>query len=37
LRSSYPSATDTWTGIAVATGVSLTGTLTVTAYALCSL
>jgi hypothetical protein len=37
LRSSYPSAADTWTGVAVATGISLTGSVTVTAYALCSL
>lgn len=37
LRSSYPSGTSTWTAIAVATGVSLVGTLTVNVYALCSL
>jgi hypothetical protein len=37
LRSSYPSAADAWTAIGVITGVSLTGSVTVTAYVLCSL
>jgi hypothetical protein len=37
LRSSYPSATGTWTAVAVATGLSATGSMTLTAYALCSL
>jgi hypothetical protein len=38
LRTSYPSATDTWTAVAVVTAAlpALT-TTTVTAYALCSL
>jgi hypothetical protein len=37
LRSSYPSATDTWTGVAVVTlNLPLGTTTTVTAYALCS-
>jgi hypothetical protein len=37
LRSSYPSATDTWTGVAVVTlALPLGTTTTVTAYALCS-
>jgi hypothetical protein len=37
LRSTYPSGTSTWTAVAVATGTSLVGTLTVNVYALCSL
>jgi len=37
LRSSYPSATDTWTAVAVVTVGSLLGTTTVTPYVLCSL
>jgi hypothetical protein len=39
LVSSYPSATDTWTAVAVVTNSNLGAgqTLTVTAYALCSL
>lgn len=38
LRSSYPSDADTWTAVAVKTGISLPGgTVTLTVYALCSL
>jgi hypothetical protein len=38
LRSSYPSATDTWTAIAVVTvALPVLTTTTVTAYVLCSL
>jgi len=38
LRSSYPSATDTWTAVAVVTvSLPLLTSTTVTAYALCSL
>jgi hypothetical protein len=38
LRSSYPSATDTWTAVAVVTvGLPILTTTTVTAYVLCSL
>ena len=38
LRSSYPSATNTWTAIAVVTAnLPLLTSATVTAYALCSL
>ena len=37
LRSSYPSATDTWTAVAVITaGLPLFATATVTPYVLCS-
>jgi hypothetical protein len=38
LRSSYPTATDTWTAVAIVTvGLPLGASTTVTAYALCSL
>jgi len=39
LQSSYPSSTTTWTATAVVTGAKLGGgdTISVTAYALCSL
>ena len=37
LRSSYPSATNTWTAVAVVTGALPSATTTVTPYVLCSL